>query len=268
MAVTKLLRIKETSGRNPAAHLKKNLFYLCKPEKTGGGIWVGGNAGTSPEVIYATFLRNKKAFGKPGGTQAFHYTLSFPPGCGITEEVACQVAEEFCRMLLKDRHYYVYAVHNDKAHLHVHITFDSVSKEDGSKFHSPKGDWEKRIQPITDALCEKYRLPTLQYKAEDKIGRDYGQWKAGNQTGGWEDILRDDLDEGIQRANRYEDFLSFLLEEGYQIRDVLPAGDDNSSSLLRSHDLCTSLSPSYLPVGFGTPGSVRPIPVSGTGLQQ
>lgn len=219
MAVTKLLRIKETSGKNPAAHLKKNLFYLCKPEKTGGGIWVGGNAGTSPEVIYATFLRNKEAFGKPGGTQAFHYTLSFPPGCGITEEVACQVAEEFCRMLLKDRHYYVYAVHNDKAHLHVHITFDSVSKEDGYKFHSPKGDWEKRIQPITDALCEKYRLPTLQYKAEDKIGRDYGQWKAGNLKGGWEDILRDDLDEGIRRANRYEDFLSFLLEEGYQIRD-------------------------------------------------
>ena len=219
MAITKLLRIKETPGKNPAAHLKKNLFYLCKLEKTGGGIWIGGNAGMSPEVIYATFLRNKEAFGKPGGTQAFHYTLSFPPGCGITEEIACRVAEEFCRMLLKDRHYYVYAVHNDKAHLHVHITFDSVSKEDGYKFHSPKGDWEKRIQPITDALCKTYGLPTLQYKAEDKIGQDYGKWKAGNRKGGWEDILRDDIDEEIQRAGNYEEFLSFLREEGYQIRD-------------------------------------------------
>ena len=222
MAITKLLRIKESSGKNPAAHLKKNLFYICNQEKTGGGIWLGGNAGSSPEIIYQTFLANKASFGKTGGTQGFHYLLSFPPGCGITETLACQVAEEFCQKLFKDRHYYVYAVHNDKPHLHVHLTFDSVSKKDGYKFHSPKGDWEKRIQPITDALCQKYHLPTLQYEKENKAGMDYGGWKEEKDRTrnlyDWEMILRDDIDEGIQQAKTYPAFLSFLKREGYQVR--------------------------------------------------
>lgn len=47
------------------------------------------------------------------------------------------------------------ALHNDRDHMHAHITFDSVSKNDGRKFHSPKGDWEKRIQPITDRICKR-----------------------------------------------------------------------------------------------------------------
>ena len=51
MAVTRLLRIKETPGSNPAAHLKKNLFYICRPDKTADGLYIGGNAGVSPEII-------------------------------------------------------------------------------------------------------------------------------------------------------------------------------------------------------------------------
>ena len=51
MAVTRLLRIKETPGNNPAAHLKKNLFYICRPDKTADGLYIGGNAGVSPEII-------------------------------------------------------------------------------------------------------------------------------------------------------------------------------------------------------------------------
>ena len=65
--------------------------------------------------------------------------------------------------------------------MHAHVTFDSVSKLDGYKFHSPKGDWEKRIQPITDRLCKKYKIPTLSYEKEDAKGMDYGSWEDGKK---------------------------------------------------------------------------------------
>lgn len=188
MAVTKLLRIKETKGSNPAAHLKKNIFYICDPAKTEGGLYIGGNAGFSPEMIYAAFIQNKQDWGKETNalkncTQGFHYMLSFPPDSGINESLAYEITQEFCKQLLGDRHYYVFAVHNDKAHMHTHITFDSVSKEDGYMFHSPKKDWEKRLQPITDSLCEKYHLPTLQYDPSgDRRGKNYGAWDHERQA--------------------------------------------------------------------------------------
>lgn len=90
--------------------------------------------------------------------------------------------------------------------MHVHITFDSVSKTDGLKFHSPKGDWEKRIQPITDRICEKYHLPALDY-GEERRGRNYGEWKKSKRMEkgeyySWTDIIRDDIDEAKDEESK------------------------------------------------------------------
>lgn len=233
MAVTKLLRIKETRGRNPASHLKKNIFYICNPEKTKEGLYIGGNAGITPEEIFRTMIENKKFWGKEKGTggkrrtQGFHYILSFPPG-ETDPETAMRITEEFCRELLGDHYFYVYALHDDTQHLHSHITFDAVSRVDGKIFYSPKGDWAKRLQPITDRLCEKYGLSTLQYD-EQKKGKSYQEWKNSSQkreTGdnGKEysvyDIIRDDVDEAIDASRTYNEFLAYMKNLGYNLRDT------------------------------------------------
>ena len=178
MAVTKLLRIKQTNGSETSRHLRRNINYICNPKKTDGGLWISGNAGSSPEAIYRTMMINKEAWGKLGGTQGFHYVLSFSPDSGVDEQTALKVAEEFCEELLGDDFYYCIAVHNDQLHMHAHITFDSVSSKDGYKFHSPKGDWKKRIQPITDRICEKYGLETLEYDPQNTKGIDHGSWES------------------------------------------------------------------------------------------
>lgn len=224
MAVTRLRRIKETSGKNPAAHLKKNIFYICNPKKTQGGIYIGGNAGISPEMIYQTMIRNKAYWQKTDKTQAYHYMLCFSPDSQVDEALAHQIAAEFCQTLLQDKYYYVFAVHNDKPHMHVHITFDSVSRKDGCKFHSPKGDWQKRIQPITDALCRKYHLPTLDYQGKERIGMQYGEWKKKHWESrqvyyDWNDIIRDDIDEAIWHSDTLEEFLQYLSKQKYVIRN-------------------------------------------------
>lgn len=243
MAITKLLRIKEVKGRKKSSHLQKNIDYICNPVKTGNGFWIGGNAGPGPAAIYKNMMMNKKMWNKETGTQGFHYVISFPPTLDINEATAFRFAEEFCNDLLGDRFLYCFAVHNDQQHMHVHVTFDSVSKTDGLKFHSPKGDWEKRIQPITDKLCRKYNIPTLEYNKENPCGKDYDTWEydsknkkieskeTGNQKTGkeksekasritWNDIIRDDIDEVIRKSGSYEDFKNILANEyHYEISD-------------------------------------------------
>ena len=95
MAITKLLRLKKSARGNPAAHLGHNLFYICNPDKCGGGVWIGGNAGTRPEIIYETMIENKKYWGKEDGSQGFHYVISFPPELGVSEETA---REDACKV--------------------------------------------------------------------------------------------------------------------------------------------------------------------------
>ena len=255
MAITKLLRIKETKGTNKAAHLKHNIFYICNPDKTGNGFWIGGNAGSGPEIIYQNMITNKKMWSKEKGTQAFHYVISFPPTLDINEATAYRFAEDFCNELLNDKYLYCFAVHNDQQHLHVHVTFDAVSKTDGRKFHSPKGDWEKRIQPITDRLCRKYHIPSLEYDKQNTAGTGYDTWKfdqsrksksnnENEKTGEgknkrservtWNDIIRDDIDEAIGRSRSYDEFIRVLKEEmHYKVNDgkvlsLCPFGKEKS----------------------------------------
>ena len=225
MAITKLLRLKEAARGNPAAHLKHNLEYICNSDKCEGGLYIGGNAGTRPEIIYETMMENKRLWGKTDGSQGFHYVISFPPELNVSADTAYQVAEDFVRKLLGDDFYYAFAVHNDQHHMHVHITFDSVSKTDGHKFHSPKGDWKKRIQPITDEICRKYGLPVLEF-TEEKKGKDYGQWKHERdhvrdkirEDVSWYDLIRDDIDAAIAKSSSFEELLDELADKRYEIK--------------------------------------------------
>ena len=226
MAVTKLLRIKEGKGSRQNRPLLDALKYICNPEKT-KDLYIGGNAGWSAESAFHQMVENKKVWRKPDGTQAFHYILSFPPTEYITPETAMKVTEDFCRELLGDDDFlYLYTIHVDRQHLHAHIVFDSVSRVDGRKFHSPKGDWEKRIQPITDRVCKKYGLSTLSYDEERK-GKDYGEWRnqkmrekgVRSEKPTWQDLIRDDIDEAIAASSTYEEFLSYLRTLHYDVRD-------------------------------------------------
>jgi hypothetical protein len=136
----------------------------------------------------------------------------------VDAETVMRIAEEFTEELLHGDFLYTVAVHNDKDHLHAHIIFDSVSQKDGYKFHSPAKDWEKRIQPITDRLCEKYNLPTLSYEEEkERKGKNYREWKHEQDLRNGKtdeitpyDIIRDDIDEAIAHSDTYPEFLDYM----------------------------------------------------------
>lgn len=144
MAITKLMHMKESPDWKPK-HLWNAIRYILDPIKTDNGRLVGGNSGKKPKEVLKNFLDTKEAFRKLDGRQGYHFVISFPPG-ETDEETAYEVIREFCEEYLEDNYDYVFAVHNDTAHKHGHIIFNSVSRMDGYKYHYKKGGWEKFIR--------------------------------------------------------------------------------------------------------------------------
>ena len=60
----------------------------------------------------------------------------------------------------------IHILHDNTAHVHSHIVFNSVSFVDGKKYRYEKGDWAKYIQPITNKLCQDV------YKRQHQMIRD------------------------------------------------------------------------------------------------
>lgn len=220
MAITKLMHMKEAPGR-PHDHLKNSIEYILDVKhggkKTAWGQLVGGNSGTDHEEILENFLETKREYGKTDGRQGYHFVISFAKG--ETEEgISYKIIKEFCEQYLGDNYDYVFAVHNDKEHLHGHIIFNSVSRTDGSKYHYKKGDWEKHIQPITDGLCVEHGLSALTFSTE-RTGVSYASWAAEHEGKlNWTHIIRADVDYAIQQAGSFEEFQTVLQNMNYQIR--------------------------------------------------
>lgn len=211
MAVTKLMHMNQ-GGKNGHAHLKNALEYILKPEKTKDGLLAGGNCGTLPLDVLVAFLETKQAFGKMDGRQGYHFVISFARG-ETDEQTAYQVVKEFCEEYLGDDYEYVFAIHDDKKHMHGHVIFNSVSRTDGYKYHYKKGDWEKCIQPVTDRVCQRHGLNPLTYK-EERIGESYAAWKSAMTN---RDIAKADIDFAIERASDMDSFFVELKKLGYEI---------------------------------------------------
>lgn len=58
MAITKILNIKETKGRNPATHLEIALNYIQNPDKTEKCVLVG-SVNCLPDTAFQQICRNK-----------------------------------------------------------------------------------------------------------------------------------------------------------------------------------------------------------------
>ena len=100
-------------------------------------------------------LDTKRDWQKLSGRQGYHFVISFRPG-ETDEETAFHLVRDFCEQYLGENYDYCFSIHNDRAHMHGHIIFNSVNRVSGYKYRYADGDWEKEIQPVTDTLCRKY----------------------------------------------------------------------------------------------------------------
>ena len=189
MAITKILNIQESEGRNPASHLKNALEYIQNPDKTEECILVGG-INCLPDTAFEQMEETKNIFHKTGKRQGYHVIISFSPEEKVTAEQAMYVLEHFAKDVLGDDYEAVYAVHTDREHMHGHLIWNSVSMTTGRKYNSPKGNWKNHLQPITNKYCDELGLTIMpaEYSRNPKnISRD--KWE--KEMSMKEIILRD-----------------------------------------------------------------------------
>ena len=189
MAITKILNIQESEGRNPASHLKNALEYIQNPDKTEECVLVGG-INCLPDTAFEQMEETKNIFHKTGKRQGYHVIISFSPEEKVTAEQAMYVLEHFAKDVLGDDYEAVYAVHTDREHMHGHLIWNSVSMTTGKKYNSPKSNWKNHLQPITNKYCDELGLsimPAEYSKNPKNISRD--KWE--KEMSMKEIILRD-----------------------------------------------------------------------------
>ena len=174
MAITKILNIKESEGRNLASHLKNALEYIQNPDKTEECVLVGG-INCLPDTAFEQMEETKNIFHKTGKRQGYHVIISFSPEEKVTAEQAMYVLEHFAKDVLGDDYEAVYAVHTDREHMHGHLIWNSVSITTERKYNSPKSNWKNHLQPITNKYCDEIGLSIMpaEYSRNPKnISRD------------------------------------------------------------------------------------------------
>ena len=190
------------------------------PDKTEGGRYVSGS-NCIPENALAQMLETKRHFGKLDKRQGYHFIISFEEE-DITEETAFEVVGQFVKEYLGPDFEAVYAIHNDTDHIHGHIIFNSVRCTNGYKYDCPKGEWEHRIQPLVNRLCEEHGLSTLDMeevrekrkKRREGIKEEPKKQKALSERN---QRIKRDVDRAVQDADTYEEFLEILEYMGYEL---------------------------------------------------
>ncbi|MFQ7451228.1 MAG: relaxase/mobilization nuclease domain-containing protein [Flavonifractor plautii] len=141
----------------------------------------------------------------------------------MTPDQAHAVGVEFARRLLGDRYEAVVSTHLNKAHLHSHIVFNSVSFVDGAMYRDQLKDYYGGdgvgIRGTSDAICREHGLSIIE--PSEPLGGPVSraEWEAARQGKATvRDLIRQDVDEAIRQAYTYQSFLSQLRRMGYRVK--------------------------------------------------
>lgn len=215
MAITKILNIKESKGRNPASHLENALNYIQNPDKTEECVLVG-SINCLPDTAFEQMVETKNIFHKTGNRQGYHVIISFSPEEKVSAGQAMYVLEHFAKDVLGDDYEAVYAVHTDREHMHGHLIWNSVSMTTGRKYNSPKGNWKNHLQPITNKYCDELGLsimPAEYSKNPKNINRD--KWEKEMSM---KDIILRDAKMCAYAAGNVEHFRYLMRSLGHVFR--------------------------------------------------
>lgn len=198
--------------------LGDRLRYIMNPDKTEGGLLCAG-INTIPDMAYRDMMDTKRRFGKLDKRQGYHIIQSFAPG-EIEPDAALRFGMEFIEKYLGNRYEGVAAVHTDKAHIHVHMVFNSVSFIDGRKYHAAKGEYLERIRELCDEQCREWGLSVIEGDFKKaKTTKDEARCRTqGRPT--CRDMIRVDIDRALRECIRWSDFVIAMRQLGYEVKET------------------------------------------------
>ena len=205
MAYTKIHAIKAT--------VDKSIDYICNPEKTDDKIFISAYA-CAPETAAIDFKYTLNHCRENAPNKAYHLIQAFAPG-EVSFEEAHEIGKELADRVLEGKYAYVLATHIDKNHTHNHIIFCAADHIKFDKYHDCKQTYY-RIRKLSDELCKEHNLSVIVPSANR--GRKYNEWQAEKNGTSWKTQIRKDINQAIQSASDYEEFLILLKAKGYEIK--------------------------------------------------
>ena len=167
------------------------------------------------ETALSDMRTTKKRWDKTGGILGYHIIHSYAPG-EVTPDEAHAAGVEFAQRLLGDKYEVVVATHVDRAHLHCHIVFNSVSFVDGKKYRSDFQSYFGDLRGISNEVSRGRGLSVIEPEGR---GKHYTEWAAEKQ--GRSTVLglvRQDVDAAIAESFTFDTFLAALRRQGYTIK--------------------------------------------------
>ena len=205
MAITKIHAIQAT--------VNKAVDYICNPAKTNESILIS-SFGCSPQTAAYDFKFALSKTNQSDPNKAYHLIQAFMPG-EVSYEEAHQIGEELADKILEGKYSYVVATHIDKGHVHNHIIFCAADNTNHEKYHDCKKSYY-HIRKLSDELCEEHHLSVI--LPDGHRGKTYKEWQTDKNNLSWKSKLKTDIDESIQQAQSYEQFLELLSTKGYEIK--------------------------------------------------
>lgn len=199
-----------------------NIFdYVTRREATESKLISGVNC--SPESVLDEFRFVKKRFHKEDGRSYYHIVQSFSPNDDLTPEAAHEIGLKFAEyfpgfQILVATHTNTHAVHN-------HLIMNSVSFENGKKFHQSRNEM-LQAKEYSNQLCREYGLSVTETKTKNPRN---ARWKrdlieTASYAIGWsatkEEFIEYMQEHGykVQWEDKYK-YITFTTPEGYKVRD-------------------------------------------------
>ena len=216
MATVNVMKNKRTQSRAGLAFI---LSYCKRESKTvheGRKLVSGVNC--LPESAYQEFMNTKLQYGKTDGRMFYHFTQSFSPTEDITPETAHEIAVKFAEKMFPGFEVLV-ATHTDKAHTHSHFVVNSVSCENGYKYHSDNENIE-RLRAESDKLCLQYGLSVLPPKEQPQKVKQMSsrEYRAAERGESWKMQLIVTIEDAMAIARSREHFIRLMEAEGYEVK--------------------------------------------------
>ncbi|WP_443662417.1 relaxase/mobilization nuclease domain-containing protein [Clostridium sp.] len=208
---------------NSKAALSKAIEYITKKKKTEEKLVSGKDC--NPSIALEQMQTTKDEFNKKEGRQYIHYVQSFAKTDTISHEKAHAIALEWAEKNFKG-HEVLIATHKDKDHVHTHFIVNSVSFEDGKKFHSNKQDLE-HLKVMSDEICEREGLSVIKEKNQNPdqfTSFNQGKYQMmkkleqGKPVNSYLFNTAVAVDKSIETSKNRLDFINNMKEQGYETK--------------------------------------------------
>jgi len=206
----------------------------------------------SKERYKATTGREQK---RDADVLCYQIRQSFRPG-EITPEEANRIGYETAMRWTKGRHAFFVATHTDRAHIHNHIYYNSITIDSTRKYRDFLGS-ARSLRRLSDRVCMENDLSVIQNPKLHSKGRfrHYGQW-LGDRPPSAKHRLRVAILDALQKDPAdFEHFLRLMEEAGYAVKH---GRGGVISFLVPGQDKPTRLRASTLGPGFD-PEDIRAV---------